>query len=287
MTTLDEALRELEQGNLREGQRMLETLRRQEPENPDVLYNLGICYSEQGKLEQSIDALEECIAVAPDYANAYAALGFSHARNGQLERAVVVLEEALKKDPDNPYVLKNLGSIYGKLDQLDKAIDRLRRADRVQPNSPEIVYGLAYAHERKGEVQEADDRYQQIIEIGEPSDLVDLAKEGRTRFGVDTLKAEGLRPDVVMYCMAALEEFEDTDRSRVQQIAFEIATLGQSGLEIHDPGKTYQLGSLPGEYTGLQLLSYMYVGFQIIDPSVDIGADFSDEYQAALKLSRQ
>lgn len=90
-----------------------------------------------------------------------------------------------------------------------------------------------------------------------------------------------------MYCLAALEKFEDMDRSRVQKIAFEIATLGQSGLEIHDPMKTYQLESLPGEYTGLQLLSYMYFGFQIIDPSVDIGADFSDEYQAALKLSRQ
>jgi hypothetical protein len=28
----------------------------------------------------------------------------------------------------------------------------------------------------------------------------------------------------------------------------------------------------------------MYVGFQIIDPSVDVGADLSDEYQAALSM---
>lgn len=285
MTTLDKALRELDRGNLEEGQRILETLHRQEPENPDVLYNLGICYSEKGELEQSIEALERCVEAAPDHVNAYAALGFSYATSGQPEKAVEVLEEALRRDPDNPHVLKNLGSIYGNLGQLDKAIECLEHADHVQPDTPESLYGLAYAYERKGEMQEADDLYQRTIEIGEPADLVDLAKEASSRIGVDTLKAEGLRPDVVMYCMAALEKFEDMDRSQIQEIAFEIATLGQSGLEIHNPSKTYRLESLPGEYTGLQLLSYMYVGFQIIDPSVDIGADFSDEYQAALKMS--
>ena len=287
MTTLDKALHELDRGNLKEGQRILEALRRREPKNPEVLYNLGICYSERGKLERSIQTLEQCVDVAPDHANAYAALGFSYARNDQLEKAIEVLEEALQNDPDNPYVLKNLGSIYGNLDQLDKAIECLKHADRVKPDTPEILYGLAYAYERKGKVQEADDLYQRIIEIGEPPDLVDLAKEARSRVGVDTLKAEGLRPDVVMYCMAALEKFEDMDRTQVREIAFEIAMLGQSGLEIHNPQKTYRLESLPGEYTGLQLLSYMYIGFQIVDPSVDIGADLSDEYQAALKMSRR
>ena len=54
MTTLDRALHELGRGNLEEGQRILESLRRQEPKNPDVLYNLGICYSELGKMKQSI-----------------------------------------------------------------------------------------------------------------------------------------------------------------------------------------------------------------------------------------
>jgi len=286
MTTLDKALRELNRGNIKEGLRILEALRFQESENPDVLYNLGICYSERGELERSIEALEQCVEMAPDHANAYAALGFSYARSGHSEKAMKVLEEALRKDPDNPYVLKNLGSLYGKVNQLDKAIECLEHADRVQPDTPEILYGLAYAYEQKGEDQKADEHYQRIVEVGEPSDLVDLAKEARTRVGVDTLKAEGLRPDVVMYCMAAMEKFEDLDRSQVREIAFEIAMLGQTGLEIHNPSKTYRLDSLPGEYTGLQLLSYMYVGFQIIDPSVDVGADLSDEYQAALKMSR-
>ncbi len=50
MTTLDEAIRKLEQSRLKEGQHILEELRKEEPDNPVILYNLGMCYSEQGML---------------------------------------------------------------------------------------------------------------------------------------------------------------------------------------------------------------------------------------------
>jgi tetratricopeptide (TPR) repeat protein len=284
MTRLDEAIRKLDRGELKEGQRILESLRREEPDNPVILYNLGMCYSEQGKLESSIEVLERCIELAPDHTNAYAALGFSYARAGQLEEAVEVLEVARRKDPNNLFVLKNLGSVYGNQGRLDAAVDCFEQADEIQPDTPDILYGLAYAYEQQGRIIQADEVYQRSIEIGRPSDVVDLAKEARTRIGISELKAEGLRPDAVMYCLAALERYEDMSTSEVQEIAFEIAILGQSGLDIHNPDTRYQLESLPGEFTGLQLLSYMYVGFQIIDPSVDVGADLSDEYQAALSM---
>jgi hypothetical protein len=41
---------------------------------------------------------------------------------------------------------------------------------------------------------------------------------------------------------------------------------------------------MSGEFTGLQLVSYMYVGFKIIKPEVDIGMDFSEEYKTAQEL---
>ena len=284
MTRLDRAIRMLDQGKLEQGKGILEQLRHEEPDNPVVLYNLGMCYSEQGKTESSIEILEKCVEVAPDYTNAYAALGYSYAQAGQSEKAVEVLERARGQDPDNPFVLKNLGSVYGNQGRLEEAIECFEQGVESQPESPETLYGLAYAYERKGHSQDADAVYSRVIEIGKPSELVDLAKDGRRRIGVDTLKAEGLRPDVVMYCLAALEKFEDMSESEVQEIAFEIAMLGQSGLDIHNPEKKYQIESLSGEFTGLQLLSYMYVGFQIVNPSVDLGADLSAEYQAALSM---
>jgi hypothetical protein len=60
--------------------------------------------------------------------------------------------------------------------------------------------------------------------------------------------------------------------------------LGRSGLDIHNSEKKYQLQSLPGEYSGMQLLSYMYVAFQMLDPTVDVGADLSAEYEEAVSM---
>ena len=64
----------------------------------------------------------------------------------------------------------------------------------------------------------------------------------------------------------------------------EIAFLGRRGLDINKPEKKYHLNSLKGDFTGLDLLCHMYVGFRILDQELDIGADLSSEYQAALRL---
>ncbi len=284
MTRLDEAIRQLEQSRLKEGQHLLEELRNEEPDNPVILYNLGMCYSEQGLFDASIEALERCIEVAPDHVNAYAALGFSYGRTGQTEKALHVLEKAREIDPESVFVLKNLASIYGKQGRLDEAIECFKLARECEPDSPEILYGLAYAYEQQGHTVKADAIYQDIIGIGKPEQMVELAKEARTRIGVEALKEDGLRPDAVMYCLAALEHYSGKSRSEVKDTAFEIAFLGQRGLDIHNPDRKYRLKSMPGEFTGLQLLCYMYVGFQIVDPSVEVGADLSDEYQAALSM---
>lgn len=41
MPTLDDAIRKLQQGRFREGQRILERLLERNPSDPEILYNLG------------------------------------------------------------------------------------------------------------------------------------------------------------------------------------------------------------------------------------------------------
>ncbi len=65
---------------------ILEGLVRDDPENVNVLYNLGMCYSELGNIDESIGTLEKCVQLAPEHANALTALGFSYSRRGEQER---------------------------------------------------------------------------------------------------------------------------------------------------------------------------------------------------------
>jgi hypothetical protein len=44
--------------------------------------------------------------------------------------------------------------------------------------------------------------------------------------------------------------------------------------------------ALPGKFSGLHLLAIMYTAFRQIDPTMDTGADFSAEYQAAMQMQK-
>lgn len=88
-----------------------------------------------------------------------------------------------------------------------------------------------------------------------------------------------------MYCLGALQRFENMERSEIRKIVGEIALMGAEGIDYASSEQKYTLKSVPGEqFSGLQLLCLMYVGFKDIEPTLDIGVDLSEPYQAALQL---
>jgi hypothetical protein len=92
-------------------------------------------------------------------------------------------------------------------------------------------------------------------------------------------------PAAIMYCLSALNSFEDMSQEEVRYVVAEIALLGRSGLDYASAEKKYTLQTLPGEpFSGLQLMCLMYVGLKDLDPTVDTGMDLEEPYQAALLL---
>lgn len=95
-------------------------------------------------------------------------------------------------------------------------------------------------------------------------------------------------PAAVMYCLSALQRFENLNRDQIFPIVSEIALLGQRGLDYADPDQKYTLNNIPGEqFSGLQLMCFMYVGFKDIEPTLDVGFDLSSSYQLALQLYQE
>jgi hypothetical protein len=88
-----------------------------------------------------------------------------------------------------------------------------------------------------------------------------------------------------MYCLDTLKRFEKIPVEKIKEIAFEVGLVGTAGIDYTKPDRRYSLKSLPGEqFTGLQMLVFMYVGFKKIDPTVNTGLDFENAYQSAMKL---
>ena len=62
---------------------------------------------------------------------------------------------------------------------------------------------------------------------------------------------------MLTYCQTPLELFAPLPPEKVQAIAFEIAVLGQNGLDINKRDMKYTLKELPSEFTGLKLAAYV------------------------------
>ena len=80
---------------------------------------------------------------------------------------------------------------------------------------------------------------------------------------------------------SAFDTFAKLDVAKRQQITLKIALKGQTGLGLNEAEAKYTLKSLPGQFSGMHLVSIMYVGMKELDPDTDPGVDLSAEYEAA------
>jgi hypothetical protein len=166
----------------------------------------------------------------------------------------------------------------------------LTRAVEMLPKDQQAWFGLAQAQSTSGDDDSADESLRRVVEIQPYSQVAELAKELRSKIAEKGFrKAPGtgtgsLRMDAVMYCVGALKKFADLPPLKVRDVGFEIATLGMNGIDVNDPAPKYALRTLPGAFSGLQLLCYEYAAFKQFAPEMDIGFDVSREYAEAQRM---
>jgi len=284
MPNLKDALRLLEEKQFQKARDIMEELLEQNPQDIDILYNLGMCYTELNWPERAIETLQRCLQLATNHSNAHVALGFAYLKKNQIDRAKEAFQKALDLDPHNSFAMRNLGGLWGKSGDNVKALYFLRRANELNPDDPFTVYGLAIIYKDLGDTGGAERYFRQLLEMKAPSQLQSLAKDGLREIAVETLKAKGFRADAVFYLLSALKLYNSMPLQEVKRVSFEIGMMGQNGLDINNPEKKYALTSLQGIFTGLQLVCYMYAGFRFFAPEMDIGVDLSEEYKTALRL---
>src|SRR5215211_1907639 len=122
------ALSLLRHGELRQAIPLMETLLTAEPEDPSILYNLGMAYSDTGRIAEAISLLSQAVKIDPENANAFVALGVAHQRNGEPSEALEALRRAVALDPSNSYAHRNLGGVLASLTGFTEAESHLREA---------------------------------------------------------------------------------------------------------------------------------------------------------------
>lgn len=264
---------------------ILEVLLDHIPEDFQILHNYGMALSDAGDLKRAIELLRKATTISPKNPDTWNALGVALHRMGDLPGADRAFQQSLDLAPGNPFTLKNYGAMVAKLDPA-KGLPYLKQATELLPEDQPAQYGLGLCLFQLERFAEADDVLKRTINLAPYSGVAEHCKQLRTKIAVMGMRDKGigdggLRMDVVMYCLGAIQKFEQFGPEKMKEIVFEIALLGRNGLDINDPEPKYTLQTLPGKFSGLQLSAYLYVGFQRIDPSIDVGVDYSEEYRMA------
>ena len=284
---LQNAIKLAQAGKFSEAKSLLEELLKDSPDNTEILYNLGMCYTELGNPDRAIETLKKGLNNATGLANLNVALGFAYSKKDMVDEAINQFEEALKIEPENSYALRNLGGLLAKKGDFDESVDLLINSLIKHPDDMRTTYGLGLAYFHTKQLQEADIQFKTVIKNSDESVLIEQAKDFRRKIAELNLKSDGFRMDAMFYCLGALNYFNGKTVQEIQKVAFEIGIKGQSGLDVNNPDTKYTLNTMKGEFTGLQLVCYMFVGFKSFAPEQDVGMDFSEEYRMAQEFYKE
>lgn len=129
-----EAEKEAQLGNMENARTLLYQALELQPDNVEVLYQLGQLEKKMNHYEEAADNFLTAIHLDPFKTDIYIGLGIVSIKQNRLDDALNYFEQAHKLDPNNPEALCSLGNVY--LTQLDfaKAIAIYERTIDLAPD---------------------------------------------------------------------------------------------------------------------------------------------------------
>ena len=78
---------------------MFEEIRKIEPKNVEVLFNIGMLHEKKGESEKALTIMDNVLKIDPDYPNALNFVGYLWAEKGiRLDEAEIMIKKALLKN---------------------------------------------------------------------------------------------------------------------------------------------------------------------------------------------
>lgn len=280
------ALALLKEGAAAQARPIIETLLKRGKPDSDLALNYAMALSDLGLAQDAVGLLERLAQAEPGNASAWNALGVAYWKLERLDEAGKALERAYALAPEDGHVLKNHGALLLKRSVSD-ARPILAKAAELLPNDQSALYNLGLCLHRTGDFEKAFGVLRRAVDVSPYSALAETCRELLSQWSMENLRQEapaGVKMDAVMYCLAALRGFAGMDEARRKSITAEIALLGRDGLDIAGSDKKYSLRTMPGKFSGLELLAWMYAGMKQLAPGADPGIDLGREYDLAMDL---
>jgi tetratricopeptide (TPR) repeat protein len=172
-------------GDLEGAIAFLEGLVAEEPENDELIYNLGVVYGEADQTDRAIEYMLRALELNPENASALNYIGYTWAERGEkLDEAEEMIQRAIALRPEDGYIVDSLGWVYymrarpllesGERERargyLERALIELERADELTGGDPVISEHLGDAHLLLDQPGLALERFEEALELGPRTD---------------------------------------------------------------------------------------------------------------------
>jgi len=132
--------------------RQIEVARKLQPDNPQVLHDLGLIYDSLGRRQEARQAYEASLQFNKDDGVVLNNLAYLIAENsGDLDQALTFAQRAKQKMPNQLGFIDTIGWIYFKKNLPDNALEMFEDLVRKKPDEPIFRYHLALVLLQKGE----------------------------------------------------------------------------------------------------------------------------------------
>jgi len=159
------ALHNYKSENLTEAEDFCKIVLEEQPDNPEILYFLGIIYAQLEKTDLAIEYIGRSLEFNQENADACFAIGIALRQKGSIDEAISYLQKAITLNPYNAEAYSNLGISFQAKGLTDEAISYYQKALEINPNLPDICNNLGMAYQEKGLFDEALQCYKKAVTI--------------------------------------------------------------------------------------------------------------------------
>ena len=134
------------------------------PENVDAYNSHAIALVHNKKFEEAIQSWSKAIEIKPDYAEAYYNRGNALFELKKIDQAIESFDKAIKNKPDYIEAYNNLGNIFCDLNRSEESLKSFDKAIEIKPDYAEAYFNRGNALKKFKRLNQAIASYDKAIE---------------------------------------------------------------------------------------------------------------------------
>ncbi|MGF1494683.1 MAG: tetratricopeptide repeat protein [Microcoleaceae cyanobacterium] len=209
----------VKQGQIESAINLYEKALLDQPEQPEVLYNLGLLWQKQNQPTKAIEYYHRAVAYKPDWIEAQYRLALALHYQRQFEAATHRYRIVLDLDPEQADIHCNLGCLLAEQQRTEEAIQTFQAAIVHWPNNAKLHNNLAEIFFRQKDFDRAIAGYWKAVQL--QPDLLDAHQNLGRAF-----QQQGLH-DTALQCFRKVLQSQPDSISALSYYSWSLLQLGE------------------------------------------------------------